>query len=46
MAMQWNPTSPRGGEAGFHYISVLGTTEGAQKAYQKKMGSEEMWTFA
>lgn len=35
-----------GGEAGFHYSSVLGTAEGAQKAGQMKMGSEEMWTIA
>lgn len=46
MAMQWNPTSPRDGEAGFHYSSVLGTAEGAQKACQMKMGSKEMWSFA
>lgn len=33
-----------GREAEFHYRSVLGTAEGAQKAGRMKMGSEEMWT--
>lgn len=33
-----------GREAGFHYSSVLGTAEGAQKAGQMKMGSEDTWT--
>jgi len=46
MAMQRNPTSPVGWGAGLRYSSVLGTAEGAQRAGQVKMGSEEMWTIA
>lgn len=39
------PYSSHGRGSWVHYSSVLGTAEGAQKAGQMKMGSEDTWTI-